>query len=134
MQLEYVIYRRVLRYYSGEEDALGEYFDGYNFSFWTTYVLSDLYFFLMRLLFRHEKSIISGCGEEVCHPPQKASYTRWIGVWLGLFTFKLQSMQLGGNCLLVTSHIWWSCCAIHEIVKLSVCRKKVELVLSRNIL
>lgn len=84
-QLGYVIYRRVLRYYSGEEDGLGEYLQYDCKSFFPLSVshLTRLYF----NLFRYEESVITRCGKEIYHPFKTASNSRWIGIWLGHLLF-----------------------------------------------
>lgn len=84
-QLGYVIYRRVLRYYSGEEDGLGEWhiqpshhFSNFLQNSWCILcLLTDL-----PVIFRYEESIITGCREKIHHPPQKASDNGRTWIWL----------------------------------------------------
>lgn len=76
MQLEYVIYRRVLRYYSGEEDGLGEIIDTQPLIKVFCFILYIYNLFVFCSIFRYEKSVISGCGEEVYHTSQEARYSR----------------------------------------------------------
>lgn len=86
-QLGYVIYRRVLRYYSGEEDALGESPFSPQWNMFSLRISSFPYQLPLLstniiFIFRYEKSIVSGRREEVRHSPQTANNSRWAGVRL----------------------------------------------------
>lgn len=94
LQLGYVVYRRVLRYYSGEEDGLGELLIMIlrKSTLLTLYpnflpkpsLVFFFFFFFLCFLFRYEEGFIKGRGQEVCYSSQTANYSRWTGIWLGL--------------------------------------------------
>lgn len=80
LQLDYVVYRRVLRYYSGEEDGLGELQCmtlRKLFVFGPSVLLllisvSDFLFFLSR----YEEGFIKRRGKEVYYPSQTTDHSR----------------------------------------------------------
>lgn len=74
-QLGYIIYRRVLRYYSGEEDGLGEVLIHL---FYQCNTLKCLYCLSLKRLIsinRYEEGIIKRCGEKVGDSSQKTYHT-----------------------------------------------------------
>lgn len=74
-QLGYIIYRRVLRYYSGEEDGLGEALIHFFLSMIRPYILFCLSFISFDLKNRYEEGIIKRCREKVCDSSQKTYHT-----------------------------------------------------------
>lgn len=75
-KLNYVVYRRIIGYYSGERDE-----DAFGKVLLTSRTVRVL---LISVLFRHAKSVISWCGQEIGHTHSTSCaagrFSRWLKV------------------------------------------------------